>query len=157
MPKLFLLANLFKSPTDHSKSHFWLIGYWPYNLSTEKGQLLDVIQVIYVGAVKEGHADRTCVFSFMHSRWGCVKLHCDGIVQRVELRECKGSAVAQGRIRVKLLFGWDGQRSWESIAEEGLEDLFSTHHCLFPLGTQRKKMLLLAWLIFFQCPFSAVG
>lgn len=96
-------------------------------------------------------------FSSVHSRCDCVKLRCDRIVQRVELSECKGSAVAQGRISVKLLFGWDGQRSWESATEEGHEDLFVPMGAFFfssffhrPLNG-RKCCCYWERLRFFQC------
>lgn len=108
----------------------WLIVHLTYNFGMQ-------IQAYHSGCLCrcsfEEQWERACVFSFVHSRWGCFKQHCDRIVQRVELSECKSSVLAQGRISAKLLFGWDRQRSWETTAEEGHDDL-----CL----CQWKKTLL---------------
>ena len=50
--------------------------------------------------------------------------YCDRIVHHVELSQCKGSGVAQGRISMKLLFGGDEQDLGESTAQEDRNDLF---------------------------------
>lgn len=110
MSQVFLLANVHKWLTDYSKSHFWSTCWlFDLNFSTIIYNFIHHSYVHHSGRLRscsyEEHGERACVFSLVHSRWGCVKLHCDRIVQRVELSECKGSAVTQGRISVKLLFG----------------------------------------------------
>ena len=106
----------------------------------------------------EAHGERACVFSWVHSRCRCVELHCDRIAQRVKLSECEGSAVAQGRISVRLRR--DGQRSWESTGEEGHEDLFRYWPVPFSIGYSMEEKCCFGpecptlSLLWFVCPVS---